>query len=231
MRKFTVVFTIFSCLLLLVPFSVNAEESSFASKIQSSLFLLGVPDESLRREPYFIPLDRIPWLWAITQSEPLLKSVIVHIDEWRPNFLDMWTEEYADSQYIPTSKLPDGYVFTDVRAWSSMGETPKDYFFLPSRQGDAFSARCVRSNVFPDQLSICFLNVKYEENSSVFLRARIYDPDQYSDLGSAFYALTERISSIVTCLDVTDDPPNSYDLEEVKYCVKNGEVTFGESKN
>lgn len=208
---------------LLIGTSVAAAQTvqdSGTSRIQDREFLLGVPDDALRREPYFLPIDRVPWLWDLTQSDPLLSSVVVHVVARPPNHVDLWTVDFVRSHSGPNRETFPGYKFSGQQSWSRSGSRPKDYFLLPAEEPYDFMARCARSDVFPDELSFCGVSIKYQPDNSLFIRARVYSPEYYADHGLAFAAMSQRLNAIVACLDVTDTPPEDRDLDATVRCVE-----------
>lgn len=59
---------------------LHADESRLGLiPMNSRVFDEGVDPVSLRRDPDFIPLNRIPWLGEYLKDDPLLKNLVIQI--------------------------------------------------------------------------------------------------------------------------------------------------------
>lgn len=159
------------------------------------------------QEIEFFPVQRIPWIKAVLDAEPLLDTMVIHI-EAQPQasarvFGNIYDEE---SGYSPTRDAPDFLLPPDGFELLVKPGGRGEYVIRPSASvaGYDYQGLC---GARPDReaLFTCNAHAEYPD-PRLYLRARVYGPPpRMDDFTAMLPAVAARLREITFCLDVTDE--------------------------
>lgn len=152
----------------------------------------------------FIPVNRVTWIYDLTNDDPLLDATVIHIKSFEhPPGSPAWSRDLSRDQFAPAEDLAaacglQGY---DVRWWHEVAPTNRgDIILFPKRPGTGFFVHCVYDRTDPIPTD-CQVSALYPTDPQLRIMVRMY---RVTDPLNDFTAIAERALSLVFCLDVTD---------------------------
>ena len=171
------------------------------------------PAEESWEDHEFFPIQRIDWIYDALDAEPLLDTMVIHI-EAQPQASSRIFEIVYDAPrgYLPTQDVPDfiappeGFelLMKEVAIISGSG-IRRTYVVKPDPPSvyDQL-AKCSPDPVRED-LSSCRIHVEYPD-PRLYLMARVYGPPARMDAFAPMLPkVAARLREIAFCLDVTDE--------------------------
>lgn len=181
-------------------------------QVSSRTFYVGEIPEATRKDPDFLPLDRIDWIQDILDADPVMNRTVFHIFERR---YDVRTEMAATDNSLvygrynvrlPDERAPEGFM-----AFATRLENPTIIRLVPKSALIPFSVICGYDRNL-ESIHFCTANSSYAYDRAIDLRSRLYFPGDYLENGDFFRDVARRMHEIAVCLDVTysekDDQPD-----------------------
>ncbi|WP_224816305.1 hypothetical protein [Hasllibacter sp. MH4015] len=183
-------------------------------ELSSRTFWLGeVPREVEDDPPFFAP-QRIAWLNAIIEEDPILRETVFHVDmvplsipvsDTIPvsvRIADRRDDVLLSREQVPEHMYLEGF---DIYGPSNGSLARLEYF--PSDPSAGFRVGCTQNE---DMLSVslCVVRATYPPDDLIWLKARLYFPENPADRPDFFHRVAERMREFAYCLDVTETPSN-----------------------
>ena len=159
----------------------------------------------------FFPIQRIDWIYDALEAEPLLDTMVVHIQAQPQASANIFRWIYHETGgFIPALNVPeflqqpDGFELL-VRETEVRAGIRRDYVVRlnPPSSYDQL-ATCSPDPVRED-LSSCRIHVEYPD-PRLYLMARVYGPPARMDAFAPMLPkVAARLREIAFCLDVTDE--------------------------
>jgi hypothetical protein len=196
-------------------FPAVAQGSLATVEIGTRTFLVGQIPWETEEEPDFLPINGVDWVYEIMQADPVMgpRRVVFYLDGGGPSLTELlsigWRERHYGNQDLVPGEFRIEGLTVEVRAEAP--EPYASYLILDDDDAPTWKSSCAYRYP-PDDRSeflMCTMMVTYWGNHGLDVGLRIYAPPYLSEIGDSFPALAARMVEILTCLDVTDDPPGT----------------------
>jgi hypothetical protein len=168
------------------------------------VFDVGVDPALLRRDPDFIPLNRIPWLEKHLDKDPLLKSLVIQIRVLNHPADHLWGFPGPGKIFSHEVTLAEHLILEGYSVKSASPDVMNHLLFIPKDDTQSFSVSCHVDRQDSSEFSFCSVAAAYPPDPQIFLSMRIYDPQQLDDFPRQLIEIVKSVRKIVYCLDVTD---------------------------
>ena len=175
--------------------------------LNTRTFDLGTDVSKMRRDADFIPMNDIDWLGPILDADPALGPTVFHIKVAHPSNGSIgYLWEYAKNNAhdfpfadnIPKRLQADGY-HTLMSHEDGLG----DVLMIPNDQDAQYAIHCSQ-NRKSREVRFCLIVASYPPDPLIYLQARHYSPEPWSETREELDDIVARMREIATCLDVTD---------------------------
>jgi len=179
------------------------EEGRSLIRLQSRVFDLGTDARRIRRDPHFIPITEVGWIWTLTNSDPELHATVIHIRSFANSLGEpIWMPDVDREQYAPAEDLADAWALKDfdVRWRHKIAPSTRgDVMLFPKSAHAGYFVSCAYDRADPVP-TFCAVNALYPPDPNLRIKVRIY---QITDPLNDFRAIADRALNLVYCLDVT----------------------------
>ena len=164
------------------------------------------PVEESWEDHEFFPIQRIDWIYDALDTEPLLDTMVIHIQAQPQASANIFHRIYHETGgYFPTRDVPD-YVLP-----------PQGFELLTKERPVNHVVRPITYRLGFDYLGVCFYSVErggllnciaYADypDPRLYLKARVYGPPPRMDAFAPMLPkVAARLREIAFCLDVTDE--------------------------
>ena len=188
-------------------------------------FWIGVETTDGLNEKYskWINLDRIDWIDAYLESDPVLKRSLFFIEEKGhdvPEFVALPDSNREQYTLLKLGNVPDWMELPNFEIWGLVraGRPLTNFVYIPKNKSLSFQVRCGLSRAL-DRIEFCGVRASYAPDRNIALYAKLYFPDPPASNLNYFTALAARMRHVAYCLDVTHRLPIAEDdVKPVPFC-------------
>lgn len=203
---------------IIIPFfSLLCAGSVFAQTVElsSRTFWLGEVPNTMESDPPFFAPQRIQWLNEIIENDPILRETVFHVD--------MVPQSIPVSDTIPVSErivnpglsyvllsreqVPNHLYLEGFQIFGPSSGSLSRIRYLPSDPSSGFHVTCSQMDDM-QSLRLCVVRATYPPDDLIWLKSRLYFPDNPADRPDFFRQVAERMREFTYCLDVTNSPVN-----------------------
>ncbi|GIT93171.1 hypothetical protein JANAI62_36850 [Jannaschia pagri] len=190
-----------------------AEEGPATVQIGTRIFLVGQVPWETEYDPTFLPINGVDWLDELMEADPVMgpRYGVFVVDGDRPSLTYLLATGWRESHYGNQALVPEAFRIEGltIEVRSEAPQPFASYLILDNDEAPTWQAQCTYR--YPQdhrsEFSGCTMMVTYWGDHDLDVALRIYAPPYLSEIGESFPALAARMVELLTCLDVTDDPP------------------------
>ena len=188
--------------------SVSSAAAQIVELSPRSFWLGEVPRELYSDPPFFAP-QRIGWLDAIIENDPILSETVFHVD--MVHFSIPVSVRIVDPGpnrvLLNPEQVPEHMFLEGFDIYGPSNGSVGDLEYLPTDPSLGFRVGCSQANDM-QSVMLCVVRATYPPDDPIRLKARLYSPENPADRPDFFRQVAERMREFTYCLDVTETPSN-----------------------
>jgi hypothetical protein len=194
-------------------FPAVAQDSPATVEIGTRIFLVGEVPWETKEEPDFLPINGVDWVYEIMQADPVMgpRRVVFYLDGGGSSLTELLSNGWREAHYGNQDLVPEAFRIEGLTVEVHEDDLPTfvSYLILDDDDAPTWKAGCTYRYPPDDRSEFrgCTMMVTYWGDHGLDVGLRIYAPPYLSEVGESFPALAARMVEILTCLDVTNDPP------------------------